>query len=103
MRKSGDLYKCSAVDFHNTPRDGYISEEGELIWENDSLEKRMASKFTNLFCKTCRIMPLCHGGCSKHSLLSNAYCINNQSEEKKDYIVINRILHNSRINKAQPI
>lgn len=62
---NGDLYKCTAIDFHQTIRDGFLSPEGELVWENNSLEKRMSSKFTNRQCETCRIMPLCHGGCSK--------------------------------------
>ncbi len=29
---NGDLYKCTAIDFANTERDGYISEDGSLIW-----------------------------------------------------------------------
>lgn len=100
---NGDLFKCTAVDFHKTPRDGYLSAEGKLIWENNSLEKRMASKFTNTACRTCRIMPLCHGGCSKQSLMSKNYCLHNQSEEEKDSVVTNRILFNSLTNKAQPL
>lgn len=100
---NGDLFKCTAVDFHNTQRDGYLSADGKLIWENDSLEKRMASKFTNTLCKTCRIMPLCHGGCSKQSLSSQNYCMHNQSEEEKDAVVMNRILYNSLTNTAQAL
>lgn len=100
---NGDLYKCTAVDFHNTTRDGYLSEEGILVWENDSLEKRMASKFTNPICKTCRIMPLCHGGCTKQSLSSDNYCLHHQSDKEKDAVVVNRILYNSISNKARPL
>lgn len=99
---NGDLYKCSAVDFNKTERDGYLTEDGNLVWENDSLEKRMASKFTNKPCKTCRIMPLCHGGCTKQSMTSQNYCIHNQSEEEKDSVVMNRILFNSLHNTPQP-
>lgn len=100
---NGDLFKCTAVDFHNTQRDGYLSADGDLIWENDSLEKRMASKFTNPLCKTCRIMPLCHGGCSKQSLSSQNYCLHNQSDEEKDAVVMNRILYNSLTNPTQAL
>lgn len=28
---NGDLYKCTAIDFHKTLRDGYLSENGDLI------------------------------------------------------------------------
>ena len=100
---NGNLYKCSAVDFHKTKRDGYLSPEGDLIWENNSLENRMASKFTNIFCKSCRVMPLCHGGCSKQSLLSKKYCLHNHSEDEKDSIVINRILYNAQFNEINPL
>ncbi len=100
---NGDLYKCTAIDFHKTPREGYLAEDGSLVWENDSLEKRMASKFTNPFCETCRIMPLCHGGCSRQSLLSKSYCLHNHSDEEKDSVVMNRILYNSLTNCAHPL
>ena len=100
---NGDLYKCTAVDFHKTLRDGYLSENGDIVWENDSLEKRMASKFTNSLCKTCRILPLCHAGCTKQSLQSKEYCMHNQSDEEKDSVVKNRILYNSLTNNAHPL
>lgn len=97
---NGDLYKCTAIDFSEVRRDGYLSENGELIWENDSVEKRMASKFNNPHCRTCRIFPLCHGGCTKQSLSSNNYCLNNFNDEEKDNVVINRILLNSTFSKS---
>lgn len=100
---NGDLYKCTAIDFHKTLRDGYLSENGDLIWENGSLEKRMASKFTNPLCQTCRILPLCHGGCTKQSLTSRNYCLHHQSDEEKDSVVMNRILYNSLSNDAHPL
>ena len=92
---NGDIYKCTAVDFANTPRDGYLSAEGEIIWENDSLEKRMSSTFKNHNCLHCRIFPLCHGGCTKQSMMSNDYCMHNFDDEEKDSFVTNRILLNA--------
>lgn len=100
---NGDLYKCTAIDFHKTVRDGYLTPDGNLVWENDSLEKRMASKFTNSSCKNCRIMPLCHGGCTKQSLLYKNYCLHNQSEEEKNSVVMNRIIYNSITNSPRPL
>lgn len=100
---NGDIYKCTAIDFLKTKRDGYLSPEGNLIWENDSLEKRMASKFTNPQCRTCRILPLCHGGCTRQSLSFRDYCLHNQSDEEKNSVVMNRILYNSLTNEAQPL
>lgn len=30
---NGDVYKCTAVNFIDTPRDGYLNSEGDIIWE----------------------------------------------------------------------
>ena len=53
-------------------------------------------------CEICHIMPLCHGGCSKQSMLSRNYCLH-QSDEEKDSVVMNRILFNSLTNNVQPL
>lgn len=88
---NGDLYKCTANDFHNTPRDGYLSADGEIVWENDSHERRMNSKLKNKKCHTCRVLPLCHGGCTRTSLRAKGdYCLY-PSEKEKDQLVINRL------------
>ena len=55
---NGDIFKCTARDFTNVKRAGFLNSEGELIWENDYLEKRMQVKFNNKPCLTCPIMPL---------------------------------------------
>lgn len=98
---NGDLYKCTAVDFLSTKRDGYLSEKGDLIWENNSMEERMASKLKNKPCLSCRILPLCHGGCTKHSLNAvGDYCIYNFNEEEKDEVVLDAIEHNIHFSKV---
>lgn len=94
---NGDLYKCTAKDFSTTKRDGYIDETGSLIWENDSLNKRLNSKFQNINCRDCRIFPICHGGCSTNSLELKDYCIHHFDEDEKDDVVKNRIVKNSTI------
>lgn len=92
---NGDVYKCTARDFHTTPRDGYLTEEGIIVWENYSLERRMQSKFKNIHCRTCRIFPLCHGGCSTNSLENDNYCMHNFDDAEKDRVVKDRIVRNS--------
>ena len=76
---NGNLYKCTARDFLPENRVGYLSEEGKLVWNEGYLEKRMNIKFHNKLCLTCKIMPLCNGGCSQHAL--------DHSESGKDYCV----------------
>src|SRR6202020_1629629 len=65
---NGDIFKCTARDFTTTKRAGYLSNTGELVWENNYLERRMTAKFNNKPCLSCKIIPLCNGGCSQHAL-----------------------------------
>lgn len=89
---NGDLYKCTAVDFINTKREGYLGEDGNLVWENDSLNKRMNIKFTNKPCLTCRILPICNGACTqKHFYCKGKdFCIFNFSEKGKDKAILDK-------------
>lgn len=101
---NGDLYKCTAIDFANTQRDGYLAEDGGLIWENGSLEKRLASKLKNKPCRACRILPLCHGGCTKNSLnASDEYCMYNFDEHQIDQVVLDAIERNIQFGRSKKI
>lgn len=90
---NGDIFKCTARDFDNKNREGFLTPEGEIVWENDSLNKRMSSKFKNTPCQTCRIMPLCNGGCSQQAIehIDEDYCIYSGVESEKDKVVIKKI------------
>ncbi|WP_223654332.1 radical SAM/SPASM domain-containing protein [Hymenobacter psoromatis] len=90
---NGDIFKCTARDFTTVKREGYISELGEIVWENDSLNKRLSAKFNNKPCLECRILPLCNGGCSQHAvdnLGKGDYCVNGFDEKQKDKIIIGK-------------
>ncbi|VDH03006.1 radical SAM/SPASM domain-containing protein [Bergeyella zoohelcum] len=92
---NGDLYKCTARDFLPENRVGFLSEEGELIWENNSLERRMQSKFNNAPCLKCKILPLCNGGCSQHAIehleIGDEYCVYHGDENEKDKVILTKI------------
>ena len=94
---NGDLYKCTARDFKAGSREGVLDDSGGLIWENGSLERRMNAKFKNQNCLSCRIMPLCNGGCSQVALenIGNNYCVypgNADSRERqKDEVVVAKV------------
>jgi uncharacterized protein len=96
---NGYIYKCTARDFNKKNREGYLDENGYLIWEKNSLEKRMNAKFKNNRCFSCKIFPLCIGGCSQQAIENKGvdYCIYDESE--KDNIIkdkIEKILYNSK-------
>lgn len=83
---NGDLYKCTAREFNRGLREGVLREDGELVW-NNLYERRMSVKFSNPICKSCRIYPLCFGGCSQHQLENTQdidSCSKNLSEEDKE-------------------
>lgn len=87
---NGDLYKCTAVDFVNTQREGYLNEYGQLIWEKSFAEKRLNVRFKNLACLKCRILPICNQACSQKALYSQNQdiCIFHYSENDKDNIIL---------------
>lgn len=90
---NGDLYKCTAQDFSFENREGYINENGELVW-NDKYTRRMNVKYGNKTCRECILYPLCHGGCSQSILKFNGKgCLKGYSKEEKERILKNRILH----------
>ena len=91
---NGDIFKCTARDFTTVKRAGYLSEEGDLIWENNYLERRMNAKFQNKPCLSCRLMPICNGGCSQHAMEAlggDDYCVYFGDENEKDKVVKSKI------------
>jgi uncharacterized protein len=92
---NGDVFKCTARDFKTSNSEGYIDESGTIVWENDNLEKRMDSKFKNRPCLSCRLLPVCNGGCSQHAvennLVNGEYCIFEFDETKKNDVIIQKV------------
>lgn len=92
---NGDLFKCTARDFTTAKRAGYIDETGELIWEDNYLERRMNTKFKNKPCLSCRLLPICNGGCSQHAMEAEEkqteYCVYYGDDKLKDEVVVSKI------------
>ncbi|MDP1814038.1 MAG: radical SAM protein [Leadbetterella sp.] len=92
---NGDLFKCTARDFSTVKRAGYLDETGELIWETGYLEKRMSVKFKNPPCLSCRLLPICNGGCSQHAMEAiekgDEYCIYKGDDEQKNDAIRSKI------------
>ncbi len=88
---NGDVFKCTARDFTNFKRDGIIDETGSIVWENGSLENRMDIKFKNKPCLSCRLLPVCNGGCSQHAVehvaKNEEYCVFDFDEKRKTEVV----------------
>lgn len=90
---NGDLYKCTARDFKVKNREGILTSEGGLKW-NEKYNKRMAIRYGNDLCRECRIFPICHGGCSQAKIENPIVdsCPKGYNEENKEEIMRGRAL-----------
>jgi len=86
----GKLFGCTARDFNDRYSIGYLSGTGELIIDRERADRRRKAKFSKTICKTCRIAPLCGGGCCQRAMEASDkdICIYNYSEKDKDDIVL---------------
>lgn len=89
---NGDIYKCTARDFNKENSYGFIDDNGKLIW-NEKIETWKKLKIQSKACQSCRILPLCGGGCHQINLelLGTDSCQMGYSETKKDEIILTRL------------
>src|SRR5690606_11704699 len=82
---NGDIFKCTARDFKTESREGYL-ENGEIIWDLEKTKKRLSdTRFKNKPCLSCKILPICNGGCSQHRIEHDDidYCVYHFDENEK--------------------
>jgi uncharacterized protein len=91
---NGDVFKCTARDFSTENREGILTNNGEIEW-NDKLIIRNSSKFKNEPCFTCNIFPICGGGCSQKAMENKGknYCIYNFDEDLKKRTIFEFLLN----------
>lgn len=93
VNTDGNIFKCTAVDFENAANDSNIFSD---TWKQElstKFEKRLKKRFANHNCLTCRIFPLCMGGCHKRvvSQSETDYCLFTDREEAQKYLVLSII------------
>lgn len=98
----GNIFKCTAIDFEPANKEAYLGDMGEVISVNNSIEEKINKRLNNKYCHSCRVMPLCFGGCYKtvNSNIDN-YCLFNHSEKEKDKMVMDIIKNKARIEALQ--
>lgn len=89
---NGELYKCTARDFANTPCLGKLASDGSVEWNKEICDIRSEVKLSKVICRECRIAPLCGGGCRQKAMecIEKLGCIYNYSEQAKDQIILDR-------------
>lgn len=90
---NGDLFKCTARDFVKENREGVLTDDGKMVW-NDKHKERILVMYGNGVCQKCRIFPLCHGFCSQQKLEKNGdaeRCQYGYTEKMKIKRIENRV------------
>lgn len=88
----GNVFKCTARNFDPKDKEGILTEDGNIEW-NEKYYKRLQIKFKNKPCLSCRLLPICNGGCSQQALEhSEDYCMYDFDEERKTEVVRNKFL-----------
>lgn len=90
---NGDVFKCTARDFESKSREGVLLEDGTIEW-NSIHSKRMDSKFKNAPCLSCKLLPICNGGCSQQAIEHEGreYCLYDYDEDKKTELIKDKYL-----------
>lgn len=65
---NGDLYQCTARDFSKDNRYGILFSDGKLKYAEGLIERRRTSRFSKSVCTSCRIAPICGGGCAQKAM-----------------------------------
>lgn len=82
----GDLFGCTARDFTNENRIGYLDDQGTPHYDKEKIHIRRVAKLGKAICKNCRIAPICGGGCRQKASEAFDYesCTMGYSEEDID-------------------
>ena len=97
---NGDVYKCTARNFSAENRYGILLSDGTIAWDQQKLEKRKHAKMNKEICKSCRILPLCGGGCAQNSVENpDNFCGLAFTESDKDRIIFNHF-YNRYLNNT---
>lgn len=91
INHDGRIFKCTAINFDQKNPDGELLDSGRFNIDA-SFNSRIKKRNENQLCKTCRILPVCNGGCSKNvdQAAIRDYCLH-PTEEDKDKVVKNII------------
>lgn len=88
----GNIFFCTARDFLPDNSAGKLSVDGNIIWKNNVIEEYFSNKFTKEICHTCKIAPLCGGGCRQRAKESKDInnCIYGYSQDDINRMILNR-------------
>ena len=88
----GSLYKCTARDFKDSNRVGFLNESGVPVY-NSNYDKRKNCKYKSTLCRECIIFPICMQTCSQNVLESanSNECVGDNSDSNIKKTILSRI------------
>lgn len=92
---NGDVYGCTARDFNKENSIGYLGIDGTVKYNKEILALRNNSKMSKDICMTCRIAPICGGGCKQRAMeaLDDKECIFHYTDIDRDNIILDIFEH----------
>lgn len=98
---NGYIYKCTARKFIPENSDGHLNEDGTIGWNEERMKLRSNIRFKKPVCRTCRVAPICGGGCTQRCLedLTSNKCMYSYSEEEINDMILNRFEYMFMLNE----
>lgn len=97
---NGDVFGCTARDFTPDNRIGKLDGSGNLQLDPVVVHHRNTAKYSKPICLSCRIAPICGGGCKQRALEArlSEECTFNYSEEDIDNIILDIFEYSFNLN-----
>lgn len=91
----GNVFGCTARDFTEANKIGKIDSNGEICFDSEKIRIRDNSKLSKPVCRSCRIAPICGGGCKQRAVedRDNEECTMRYTESQIDEIVMDIFEH----------
>lgn len=86
---NGDVFGCTARDFIPENRIGFLELDGTIKYNEEKQNLRNNAKLYKKVCQSCRIAPICGGGCKQRAYesLEIEGCSMGYSEEDIDEMI----------------
>lgn len=94
----GNVFQCTARDFTQENRYGYVNDTGKIEYVDKRKEERLNIRFSKRICHSCKIAPICGGGCAQKAMenkdsekcvLSNNFDIERYILNRFEYKMLN--------------
>lgn len=90
---NGEIYGCTARDFISSNRLGVLENDGKITYDPGKYEIWESLKFKKKICHTCRIAPICGGGCRQRGFdePDENICTLHYTEDDKNRMVMDLV------------